>query len=50
MPVGWDELSSLTSANAFTISNAPARVRDTPDPWDNMDAQSLSKKLIGAFA
>jgi bifunctional non-homologous end joining protein LigD len=50
MPVSWDELGGLTAANVFTITNAPQRVRDLPDPWAEMKAQSLGKKLLAEYA
>lgn len=50
MPVGWDELGGLKSANQFTIVNAPRRVRDVSDPWADMVAQPLAKKLLMGFA
>ena len=50
MPVSWDELGGLTAANVFTITNAPQRVRDLPDPWAEMKAHSLAKKLLAGYA
>ena len=50
MPVNWDELGGLKAANVFTIANAPQRVRDLPDPWPDMKAQSLGKKLLAGYA
>jgi bifunctional non-homologous end joining protein LigD len=50
MPVSWEELSGLKSANAFTITNAAERVRDMPDPWADMKVQSLAKKRLVGFA
>ncbi len=50
MPVSWDELGGLKAANVFTITNTPQRVRDMPDPWADMAAQSLAKKLLTQFA
>lgn len=50
MPVTWDELGALKAANAFTIANAPQRVRDIADPWAEMTAQPLAKKLLAGFA
>lgn len=50
MPVSWEELGDLKAANVFTIANTPQRVRDVPDPWGDMTAQSLPKKLLAGFA
>jgi bifunctional non-homologous end joining protein LigD len=50
MPVSWDELGGLKAANVFTITNTPQRVRDVPDPWADMPAQPLAKKLLTQFA
>jgi bifunctional non-homologous end joining protein LigD len=50
MPVSWEELGGLEAANVFTIANAPRRVRDMPDPWAEMTAQPLAKKLLAGFA
>ena len=50
MPVSWEELGGLKAANIFTIINAPQRVRDVPDPWAEMTAQSLAKKQLARFA
>ena len=50
MPVSWDELATLKAANGFTIANAPGHVREVPDPWADMSAQPLAKKLLAGFA
>ena len=50
MPVSWDELGGLKAANVFTVENAPQHIHDTPDPWAEMTAQSLAKKLLAGFA
>ena len=50
MQVSWDELGGRKAANVFTIANAPQRVRDLPDPWPDMRAQSLGKKLLAGYA
>lgn len=50
MPVTWEELGGLQSANVFTVANAPRRVRDLPDPWADMMPQTLTRKLVAGFA
>jgi bifunctional non-homologous end joining protein LigD len=50
MPVSWEDIGRLKAANAFTITNAPQRVREVPDPWADMTGQSLARKLIAGFA
>lgn len=51
MPVTWQELAGLKSANVFSIEDARARLSQ-PDPWEGYDSlrQSLTKaglKRIG---
>lgn len=46
MPLEWDELSKLKSANAFTMKDVPAKLRRRrKDPWEGIDRlkQNLSK-------
>lgn len=51
MPVTWEELAGLKSANAYSIDNARVRLSQA-DPWEDYDSlrQSLTKaglKRIG---
>ena len=50
MPVSWGELGTLKAANFYTIVNAPHHVRYVADPWADMAAQPLAKKLLDDFA
>ncbi len=34
MPLRWEELSEIESADAFTVTNARHRLVDQADPWD----------------
>jgi bifunctional non-homologous end joining protein LigD len=42
MPLRWDELSKVKSGDAFTVENAPARVRSQrQDPWHDFDRKRV---------
>jgi bifunctional non-homologous end joining protein LigD len=42
MPLRWDELSKIKAGNAFTIENAPARIRSQrQDPWHDFDRKRV---------
>jgi bifunctional non-homologous end joining protein LigD len=52
MPISWDELPTLISANGFTTNNAAARLLQSPeDPWREYykTEQSLTKSMISQF-
>jgi bifunctional non-homologous end joining protein LigD len=51
-PLGWDELTSRTRANMYTISNLPKRLdRLSRDPWEGFFStrQSLTRVVQAAF-
>jgi bifunctional non-homologous end joining protein LigD len=52
MPLTWARLATLEAANGFTVSNAPADVANTDDPWSDMtkNPQSLTKMMIAKYA
>ena len=42
LPLRWDELSKIKAGNAFTIENAPARIRSQrQDPWHDFDRKRV---------
>jgi bifunctional non-homologous end joining protein LigD len=47
VPVGWDELDSLSAANAFTLEGAADKARE-PDPWPDYFKlrQSVTQAMI----
>lgn len=47
-PVGWDELTTISSAQAFTIADMEARL-SAPDPWaDEAELrQTITKAMLG---
>ena len=51
VPVGWDELPGLKSANGFSLGEAAARAR-AADPWAGYFAltQSITKGMLTAVA
>jgi bifunctional non-homologous end joining protein LigD len=52
MPLTWERLATLEAANGFTVSNAPADVANTDDPWTDIakNPQSLTKTMIAKYA
>ncbi|MGB0086880.1 MAG: DNA ligase D [Rhodomicrobiaceae bacterium] len=48
MPVSWDELEGVRAASIYTVANAAERLRDSRDPWADMDkvTQSLTNAMI----
>lgn len=51
VPVGWDELETLTAANRFRIEEAAAKAQQ-PDPWpEYFDlTQSITKGMVESVA
>lgn len=51
VPVGWDEVETLSRANAFSLSEAADRARG-PDPWADYFAltQSITAAMLSAVA
>jgi bifunctional non-homologous end joining protein LigD len=47
VPVGWDELDTITAANQFTLPQAAARAQ-SPDPWPDYftTTQAITKTLL----
>ena len=47
VPVGWDELASLTAANQFSLADAAGRAKQ-PDPWKGYFAttQAITSKMV----
>jgi bifunctional non-homologous end joining protein LigD len=47
VPVGWDELDTITAANQFTLPQAAARAQ-APDPWPDYFTtnQAITKTLL----
>jgi bifunctional non-homologous end joining protein LigD len=47
VPVGWDELASLTAANQFSLADAADRARQ-PDPWKGYFAatQAITERMV----
>tara|TARA_R100001129_G_C5324641_1_gene248353 strand:+ start:2742 stop:5315 length:2574 start_codon:yes stop_codon:yes gene_type:complete len=50
VPVSWDELKMLKSANGFHINDVLERLDNGTDPWAEADnwSQSVTKKMIEA--
>ena len=46
-PVAWEELDTISAANAFTLSSMPERVRRVGDPWAGYFdiKQSITEKM-----
>lgn len=51
VPVGWEELKTLKSANAFSLAEAAARA-NAADPWKDYFAltQTITKAMLSAVA
>ena len=51
VPVAWDELETIDSANAFSLEAAATRVNG-PDPWKDYFAntQSITRAVVSAVA
>ena len=51
MPVSWDELGSLTSADQYTVHDVGERVAAGPDPWAGCveTRQSITKRMLEAL-
>jgi bifunctional non-homologous end joining protein LigD len=51
VPVGWDEIETLTAANLFTLETAAARAHEK-DPWPDYFklSQSITKGMVEAVA
>jgi bifunctional non-homologous end joining protein LigD len=41
MPVAWDELGPGIGPAQFTVTNSPARLARTPDPWADFRAAAV---------
>ncbi|MEQ1768346.1 MAG: DNA ligase D [Devosia sp.] len=51
VPVGWDEIETLTSASGFSLGESAARAKG-PDPWKGYfdTTQSITKAMLSAVA
>ena len=51
VPVGWDEVETLKSANGFSLGAAAERAKG-PDPWKGYFqlTQSITRAMLSAVA